>query len=337
MIVGFKSNNNTFIGSAKDEANKSLYAKDTLLENTFNTRTRANFDKFTNALTIYPTKGLKGSKNANFYEFLTMGMVPYAVGSLMLMSIFNSANKHFSHFARGKANAIGKKMALGVLFYGILKSVTKLFVTAPVKWLTGVDTELPYAKVNYELPEYKGDSDITSIEYHKVYESKDFPRWDLLYKPDKETRNEYYDNVAKKVGLGENLHDSDQEVKPIIREIAIKTDMAKMVSSYLWAAAGVCYAFQDPWLNYLNGATLKFWKPKKFLHSLKIFKQSAVASAKEFFYGPKYAKGIEKYAGKLILGLAVASSVLGVVNSVHVSNKNKNRDLIDSKRKYVVN
>ena len=86
--VNFKNNN--------AEGKKLPYAKDTLLENNFATRARIGYDKFTNALTLYPAKGLKGSKNANFYEFLTMGTVPYVIGSLMLMSVFNSANKFFN-------------------------------------------------------------------------------------------------------------------------------------------------------------------------------------------------------------------------------------------------
>ena len=80
-------------------------------------------DKLKNAFTKYPIKGLKGSKNANFYEFLTMGQVPYLVGSATLMAVFNAANKHFAPFAKEKASALGKKMALGVVFYGLAKEL----------------------------------------------------------------------------------------------------------------------------------------------------------------------------------------------------------------------
>lgn len=328
--------------SGNSEKKKLPYDKDTLLKNNFITRTRIGYEKFTNALTLYAAKGLKGDRNANFYEFLTMGTVPYIVGSLMLMSVFNSANKHFAPFARTKAGAIGRKMALGVLFYGILKSFTKSFVTQPVKWLTGVDTEVPYAKVNYELPDDVYDTDIMSIEYHKAYESKEFPRWDLFYKSEAhgETRNEYFDKVAKKIGLGDNLKDSDQEVKPLIKEIAVKTDMAKTLSSYLWAAAGVAYAFQSPWENYFNVATLKFWKGEKFLHSLKIFKDSAIESAKELIHGPKGAKGFAKHAGKAMIAVAALSSLAGIVNAVSSTNKPSKLDagdVIQKDGKYVVN
>ena len=51
--------------SKKDEHLE--YTHDTLLKNNFITRTRIGIDKFSNALTLYPAKGLKGNKNANFY------------------------------------------------------------------------------------------------------------------------------------------------------------------------------------------------------------------------------------------------------------------------------
>ena len=345
MILPVSNFNNNQNFTANNAGEKKLpYAKDTLLENNFSTRSRIAFDKLTNAMTLYPAKGLKGDKNANFYEFLTMGTVPYLVGSGMLMAVFNSANKHFPAFARTQAGKIGQKMALGVLFYGILKSATKPLVTTPVKWLTGVDTEVPYAKVNYELPDDVYDTDITSIEYHKAFESKEFPRWDLFYKSEAkgENRNEYYDGIAKKLGLGENLKDSDQEVKPLIKDIAIKTDMAKTIASYMWAAAGVCYAFQAPWDDYFKVATLKFWKPKEFGHSLKVFGRSAVDSAKEMWRGPKNVaplKGVEKlskHAGKIVLGAAALTTVLGVINSSRVSKAKSDYSVIDNKRKYVV-
>lgn len=335
MMIKSLNNNINFTASS---AEKLPYAKDTLLENNFQTRARINFDKLSNALTLYPAKGLKGNRNANFYEFLTMGTVPYLVGSGMLMAVFNSANKYFAPFAKSKASALGKKMALGVLFYGVLKDVTKSFVTKPVKWLTGIDTEVPYAKVNYELPDHINDTDITSIEYHKVFESKDFPRWDLLYKSEAkgEVRNEYFDGIAKKIGLGENLRDSDQETKPIIRKIAVKTDFAKTLSSYFWAATGVAYAFQAPWEDYLNKFTLKFWKGKEFAHSLKVFKDSAIKSAKDFINGPKHATGIDKHIGKIMLGVSALSSVIGVINSVSVKKQSASTNYVDKDRKYVV-
>lgn len=124
-ITNRYSNINFSAGEKENDEKKLPYTHDTVLKNSLSNRMRIGFDKFTNALTLYPTKGLKGSKNANFYEFLTLGMVPYLVGSGMLMAVFNVANKHFFPNEKVKAQSLGKKMALGVLFYGIMKEISK--------------------------------------------------------------------------------------------------------------------------------------------------------------------------------------------------------------------
>ena len=328
MILPISNNfngKNLRFGAGKGEEKDSAFDKDTLLKNNFSTRARIGLDKFTKAFTIYPAKGLAGSKNSNFYEFLTMGTVPYVIGSLTLMSIFNSANKHFMPFAQSKAAKLGNKMAMGVILYCAFKEISKTFVTAPIKWATGIDTELPYAKVNYLLQENPDDyNNLTSIEYHKVGESVDFPRWDQLYGDPKkgEALNFRYDKIAKKNGLGEDLNDSDQEVKPLYKEVLVKSKLAKSFSSYLWAATGVMLAFQKPWENYFNVATLKFWKGKDFVHSLKVFGQSFVQSAKALYKG---AEGAEskwaKHSGKAMLGTAALVTALGVLNAIHITKK----------------
>ena len=74
-----------FSANSKEEKSKTLaYNHDTLLKDNLATRLHIGVDKLTNAFTVYPAKGFKGSKNANFYEFLTMGNVPYIVGSCLL-------------------------------------------------------------------------------------------------------------------------------------------------------------------------------------------------------------------------------------------------------------
>ena len=308
---------NSITFSANDKDKKSLeYTHDTLLKNNLATRMRIGVDKVTNAFTVYPAKGMKGSKNANFYEFLTMGTVPYLLGSGTLMMMFNGTSKHYAPFQRVMSRETGNKLAMGVLFYGIMKSVSKSFVSEPVKMLTGVDTERPYAKVIYELPEDINDTDIMSIEHHKVFESVEFPRWDLLYGDEAkgEKRNYRYDKIAKKLGLGSNLNDSDQEVKPKIKNIVVKSNLAKNISSYLWAAVGVGLAFQEPWEKYFQVMTFKFWKGKQFGKSLKSFGKSFVESAKSLWTGK--GKGVEKHAGKMLVGIAALSTILGVINSV---------------------
>lgn len=340
MILPINNINNTPFSANNDSRKKLEYTKDTLLKNNLSTRTRIGFDKLTNALTLYPTKGLKGSKNANFYEFLTMGTVPYLVGSGMLMAVFNSANKHYAPFARSKAGKIGNRMALGVVMYGIVKELSKSLITKPVKLFTGVDTELPYAKVIYELPENINDTDITSIEYHKVFESTEFPRWDLLYGDESkgQKRNFYYDKISKKLGLGENLNDSDQEVKPLIKEIVVKSNTAKNITSYLWAATGVGVAMQKPWDEFFKAGTFKFWKGKEFAKTLETFFRALGRSITAFYNGE--GKGLQKHAGKALFYVAAASSVLSVINILNSSQKPSRidaADVIKKDGKYVVN
>ena len=332
-------NSINFSADSNPKDKKTLeYDHDTLLPNNIYTYTRIGMDKLTNAFTLYPAKGLKGSKNANFYEFLTMGTVPYLIGSAGLMAVFNFANKFFSPFDKVQASKIGQKMALGVLFYGVAKRLSKQLISRPVNMLTGVDTDQPYAKVIYELPDNINDTDITSIEYHKVFESVEFPRWDLLYGDEAkgQKRNFRYDKIAKKLNMGENLNDSDQETKPRIKEIIVKSNVAKSISSYMWAATGVALAFQKPWEDYFNAMTFKFWKPQEFLKSLKVFGASFVKSAKDLYKGE--GTGIAKHAGKILLGAAVLSSVLGVINTVAGSKQTpkSKSDIIKPDEKHVV-
>lgn len=353
--VNNTTNNIHFSAGGNSNEQKHAYTKDTLLKNNILTRTRIGFDKLTNAFTVYPAKGLKGSKNANFYEFLTMGTVPYLIGSGTLMSVFLTANKHFRNFSQTPASKLGQKMAMGVLFYGLLKNISKPFVTTPVKWFTGVDTRLPYAKVNYELPEDIYDNDITSIEYHEVFESLEFPRWDLLYGDETkgEKRNWRYDKIAKKLGLGTDLKDSDQEVKPLIKEIVAKTKTAVNISQYLWAACGIGLAFQAPWEKFFNVLNSKISRNLEMPTSKEIwhnnmeelskpfaqFGRSLWESAKGFFLG-NGDTFTSKHGGKMLLGAAVLSSVLGVINASTSANKPSkldSADIIEKDRKYVVN
>ena len=340
MILPVNSAQNKINFSANDKQKELEYSHDTLLKNNFATRTKVQADKLTNALTVYPAKGFKGSKNANFYEFLTMGTVPYLVGSGTLMAVFNLANKYYSPFQKTMAAKVGNKLALGVLFYGVMKNFSKSFISKPIKLMTGIDTEMPYAKVIYELPDDINDTDITSIEHHKVFESVEFPRWDLLYGDESkgQKRNYRYDKIASKLGMGENLKDSDQEVKPRIKEIVVKSSLAKNISSYFWAATGVALAVQEPWEKYFNVMTFKFWKGKEFMKSLKSFGNSFAESAEALWKGE--GKGIKKHAGKLLVGTAILSSVLGVVNAMSSSktpSKIDSADVIKKSDRYVVN
>ena len=169
MISNIGNNNITF------RKNELEYTHDTLLKNTPANRLRIGIDKFTNSLSVYPAKGLKGSKNANFYEFLTMGTVPYLIGSEMLMLGFNCARPFLTESQRPAAAKYGNKMALGVVLYGVMKSLSKNLVTQPVRMATGVDTEMPYENIVYPLPKEAGEQANIEVQHQqsKVFDSKD--------------------------------------------------------------------------------------------------------------------------------------------------------------------
>ncbi|MDD3237280.1 MAG: hypothetical protein PHV37_04205 [Candidatus Gastranaerophilales bacterium] len=320
------------------------------------TAARITADKFQNAVTVYPIKGFKGSKNANFYEFLTMGMWPYLTGSLMMMATSNLVSKHFSQNAAKSAAKLGKKMALGVVLYGAAKNLSKKLIELPVKAKYGVDMNLAYKKQVNELPDSVDDKDLISNEYHKVFESVDFPRWDLLYdnKNFGENRNSYYDKVAKKMGYGENLQDSDQIVKPKIKELVTKTRTFSTLSSYLWAGTAVAFAMQKPWEN-LNIAHLKnfnkgtmFSKPieetikaSRLTRGLKSIGKTAKESAIQLWQGGENKIKTWGIAGKALLLSAVGVTLLGNIITLtdpakNAAKKAASTPIIDDSKEKVV-
>jgi hypothetical protein len=343
--------------------------KDTVLKNNVWTNTKIGIEKFQNSFISYPQKGLKGDKNFNFYEFLTTGMFPYVAGSLTLMSVFNIRNKHFDNKSKLFADALGKKMALGVVFYGLAKQMSKCFVTKPVKWATGVDVNMPYLKVVYTQPKFNGDTDIMKNEYHKVFESVEFPRWDLLYQDEKsgKPRNAYYDKIAKKMGLGENLKDSDQEVKPKIKSVVTKTTTVVRLTQYMWAGLGVALAMQKPWENFFKNINLHFYTVNEFVDKnkdmsffQKLFKTGKNIGVKTFNLGKSFAyttwksakelynpdseekalTKVQKHAGKVFIFAALAANIIGDCIACHVSSKPKKENIrpkaVDESRKYTV-
>ena len=207
-----------------------------LKPNTLKNRIMSAYQKTTSAFTEYPAKGLTGSSKSNFYEFLSMGIVPYLVGSATLMAVFNGMSKHFvDHAAVKAAKSVGNKMALGVVFYGVAKSLSKTLISTPVKWATGIDTEMAYERTL--TTDENSPIQIHEVEQHKVMESHDFPRYDMMYgekMQDKDgnplPHNYLFDKIAKKNGLGENLPAADTEVKPIIKDVISRSKKAKSIS-----------------------------------------------------------------------------------------------------------
>ena len=328
--LGVQINNKfeTLSFKAKEaEKTEKVAHKDSLLINEKNpalTNLKNKADKFVKSFTTYPKKGFEGSKNANFYEFLSMGTVPYLVGSAAMICLFNAANFFFDSEAAKSAFKTGNKMGLGVLFYGVAKSLSKKLIETPLKMRYGIDTNMPYQKIVYELPEESNKNNLVKHESHKVFESVDFPRWDLLYDNEKfgEGRNAYYDKIAKKMGFDEKeLVHSDQKVKPLIKEKLVQTKLFSTLSSYLWAAVGVGVAMQEPWEN-LKILVKKVNPSKTVINKniVKDFGKTFVNSCKEFVTNPVKSHRI---AGIALLGAAIATTVIG--NLATLTNVNKDK------------
>lgn len=359
-ITSFKQNN-TKVAETQTKSNSAYYhdeerakreelKESKILPDTFKTKFNIATHKVANTLSVYPTKGFAGDKNSNFYEFLTMGMFPYVTGGLTFIALFNGITKHFSPKYAEKAGKYGLGMALGVIFYGIAKEVSKKLISVPVKMKTGINMDEPYRKVIDLIPrnceeatkeqerqeklKAEGKEDNKAFEYHTTFESVDFPRMDLYYKTGKgENRNEYFDMIAEKNGFGTNLPDSDQEVKPFIKEVVTKARTAQTLSQYLWAAVGLGIGVQKPWGKLLNIKTPKYTGDSVFKYigkNIKTFGACFKDSCVEFFNGG--VKGAinpkAKVAGRAILGLAVLTTVLGTLNAVRnpYMNRQKSTD-----------
>ena len=319
-----------------------------ILPNTSKTRVLQKTDKTMNAVIEYPVKGLRGDVNSDFYEFLSMGIIPYLVGSAMFMLMFNLLNNHISQ----KAALNGKKMGLGVLLYGLGKTLSNDLVTRPVAWTTGVDVELPYKNIYCTLPTKPGaEADVDhKHQQRKVYDSIEFFRKDLIAKHP-QYGIPYYNKIAKKIGLGENLNDPVTETTPIIQSIVASTKTAKSLSSYAWAGVGVGIAVQKCWADFFkafsdrpkyisqNGESFlskfggKIKNTGKNIWNLTgTFGKTFGKACKTFWTGDAGTSGFMKHAGKAWLLFTAALTVGTTANVIYKAKhmgKLANKDLID--------
>ena len=356
MIQQLRLSKNTVSFRQNDITKKpDKHSESEIVSNTLRTRVLQKYDKTLNAITEYPVKGLKGDVNSDFYEFLSMGIIPYLAGSGMFMAMFNLINKHLS----AKASLRGKKMGLGVVLYGIGKTLSNDFVTRPVAWSTGVDIELPYRNIYCTLPTKQGAEAVIDHKHQqrKVYDSIEFFRKDLLAK-DPKYGVKYYDGIAKKLGMGDNLNDSVTETTPIIQSIVSSTKTAKSLTSYCWAAAAVCVAAQDNWADFfkafsdrpkyfaqenegfLSKAGGKLVNTGKNIFNLsKTFIKTFGKACKSLWCGGENVNAFRKHAGKAWLLFTAALTIGLTYNVIHRAKqmgKLANKDLIDKNQERVV-
>lgn len=334
---------------ANEKGKKKLDKTETvILPNNVFTRMEQGFLKTAGAFIDYPVKGLQGDINSNFYEFLTMGIVPYLIGSATLMFGFNAVNDVLSETAK-KA---GKKLALGVVLWGVFKELSKTLVTKPVYLATGVDTELPYQNKVYPMPKKAGEeAELTPFyQQRTVFDSKEFYRNDLL-------EDEFFENVADRLGH-KDLKDPISEMSPVVQNIVATNNLAKSLSTYLWAGVGVALASQDDWLSFFDSiSNRKIYHAEKgegifstLSNKTKVLIENTIDISKNFFksFGRSCKslwKGTTgtpymKHAGKVFVSTATILTTFLTANSIikakHMANKTNPRTIDDKKESMVI-
>lgn len=298
----------------KDEEGHSN--SDQIIKRTPLTGAKVAANKFVNDVFVYAPRGLQGSRNSNFYQFLSLGMIPNLIGMGTLVALFGAVNKDFNSVDKSFADRGMRRMAASVVLYAAGKWLGSKLMNMGVRAATGVDLDMTYKKVVNEFADSKDDKNVTSVEYHKVFESADFPRWDLINKvgENEGNRHLWYDNIAQRMGFDEKLNSPEQIVQDKVREVIVKSSAAKSISSFAWAAVGVAIAAQKPFESFTFE---KGHGPIKFVtQNTQKFATTLSASFLELWNGSgrDFMKVPAKKVGRGLIGIAVGSTVLGVLN-----------------------
>lgn len=210
---------------------------------------KVDLEKTANIPLVHFPRGLGGAPDYTFFEFLQTAKFPYYVGGPILAALFYAGIK-FDNFQSAKAaKKVAKHMALGVGLYYLGAAAAKSIVNTTVKLTRGIDLNQSYRKVIPTSANRTGAFK-KDIEYHKVFESIDFTRWDLLYEDGTETQgiNKRYNRLAKKYGMRDNKpNDSDSTLKPLIRKTIAMGRAWQYILTALYVSLGIGMANQKAW------------------------------------------------------------------------------------------
>lgn len=244
---------------------------------------KAEAHKLYNDVLAYFPKGFAGSKNSDFYEYLSLGKIPYLIGSALLIGLYCAANKNYNSQSASAAGNVAKKMGMGVVLYGIGKWLSKTISHKLIKASTGVDLDYRYLNKVNELPETGQEKGMTRIQYPGVFDSADFPRKDLIAQ-DNELNYEniyaYEDKIAKKAGFKDKLNAPNQTIWPKIRELKVRTTALENISKYIMAATGVALGSQKAFEGLKTGGKIPFIE--RVLNSEELKKYQELNKTKNF-------------------------------------------------------
>lgn len=196
----------------------------------------------------YAYRGLKGDPNANFYEYLSLGKIPYFIGGPVLAAVFAFGATRFGTQEKVSAVIRAKQIAVGVGLYYLGAELAKKVIDIPVKIFRGVDLNHPYENVvDCRAVSPTGFSP-KKIEYHKVPESVDFTRFDLMTgdetKDNGKAVNEQFDKLANKFGIDKNVQGTDATLKGSIKKLIISSSAFKYMLTAPFVVLGVALAAQ---------------------------------------------------------------------------------------------
>ena len=308
---------------------------------------KAGAHKLTNDVFTYFPKGFSGSKNSDFYEFLSLGMVPNIIGSLMLIALYGATGK-FNSADASAANKVRNCMGAGVALYAIGKSVSEKIINSMLHLTTGVNLNMKYVNKVNEVPENGHDKGLVRIQYPGVFDSVDFYRKDLLEKNGElEHKNvyHYYDKIAKKAGFKENLNAPNQTMGPKIRELKARTTALSNIVKYVAAATGVALGAQKSFEKLSYTGVIKKTIDTK---SLKAGFSAAKANFVNFFEvikgaGKELWKGTDKniftkHGGKaLVIASALTTTLAWLIPTIKFkTNPNTMKSKINHNKEYEV-
>ncbi len=298
---------------------------------------KAGAHKFTNDFLTYFPKGFAGSKNSDFYEYLSLGMVPYVVGSAMLIALYGAARGKFNPTDAYAAGKGFRMMTAGVLGYGIGKWASPKLSRTLINASTDNDLDLKYIKKINELPEPGQEKGLVRIQYPGVYDSAEFFRKDLLAKDAELNHGNVYaldDKKAKKAGFKEKLNNPGQLINEKTRKLKIRATALENVSKYIVAATGVALgsqkAFEEMKLNKNNSL-------KNITSNIRGIGKTIVEAGKQLWQGTDRNIVTRNYGKVLIGASAIATLLAWLIPTIGFkTNPNTMKSKVDTNKEYEV-
>ncbi len=330
--------------SSKEEKKEKFYENEAhIYKQGLFTGLQTTVHRLENDIFTYFPKGFAGSKNSDFYEYLSLGMVPYLVGSGLMYGLYKCANNAFKLTDKAMADSVANKMGAGILLYGLGKMYSRKLSRSLIHASTGVNLDMKYMNRVNELPEPGQDKGIQRIQYPGVFDSVTFYRCDLLDK-DSELNHDsaywYYDKVAKRAGYKEPLNNPNQEMSPKLKQLKARATALENISKYIVAATGVAIGSQEGFgkmtLNKVFSKTTKF-DFKALKGNIQGLAKAFVESSKQLWAGTKQNSITKNYGKALIIASGVSVLMSWLVPTIGFKTKhNTMNSKVDTKKDYEV-